>query len=787
MGLTIGTVVVILLSLYVKDEWTFDQFHEKSDRIYRAWVKEHVQDEIFFNTVTPYILGSELRDNFPEIDQVVRYATINSQIKKGNFTEQENIHVVEPSFFKVFDFELLRGLEGEAMEALHSVIVTEEMGQKYFGDPYPMGQTMTMQLGGEWVDFTVSGVIEDAPSNSSIQYDLIIPFKNTENLFSERGRQSWTNVFVETYALLNTENNVADLEAKIAPFVDEKVSRMYEPGEYIVGLQPLTDIHLNGEYPVGLVSVSNSQYPYILAGVALLILILACINFTTLAVGRSVTRAKEVGVRKTSGATRGQLMMQFWSEAMVTAGIAVGLGLLLAHLFLPYFNTLADKQLTIDFSLSNMLILLSLVFVVGLLSGLYPSLVLSNFSPIRSLRGAISKIGNDRHVVLRGLVSFQFVLSILLIICTMVMTQQMRFLQNKNLGFSQDQIIVLPYSRSGARLSQQMEEGKNILNRLRSELNGKQDFKAFAYSTHTFGTPGWVNLGYTDDATQQYRNFMVNEIDEQFLPLHEIDIIEGRNFSSETAADSQAVIVNKAYVDAFGVQVGQAMQEPFNDFRVVGITDDFNFESLHSDIRPLVLPFSMLKLRRQASDMNASDAPTPKLSIKVNSDNLQATLSTLRMAWKEVAQEQPFNFSFLDNNLDRLYRSESRLSQLIGLATGLAIFIACLGLFGVATLMIAQRRKEIGIRKVLGASVADIVLMLNKNLSIQVIVATVVAIPLAYYFMQNWLSDFAYRVSISPWVFLLAGIAALVLAWVAVSFQSLKAAISNPVKSLRSE
>lgn len=786
-GLSIGTAVFILLALYVHDEWTFDRFHANSRQIYRAWVKEHLKDEVFFNTMTPYILGQELRDNFPEIRQVARYLTLNTQVKKGNFSEQENVHVVEPQFLKIFDFPLLRGNAEQALQGIRSAVVTQETGIKYFADPYPVGQTLTMQVAGAWQDFTITGVIAKAPGNSSIRYDILIPFENTKSFMSEGGRMSWTNVNVETYVLLDAANRVRELEAKIAPFVDGKVAGDYAPGKYQIGLQPLTDIHLNKDYPEGIVAVSDSRYPYILAGVALLILALACINFTTLAVGRSVARAKEVGVRKATGATRGQLMAQYWSEAVVTATIAVVAGMMLAQLSLPYFNTLADKALATGFSVGRIAFLGGLALLIGLLSGAYPALVLSSLSPVSILRGAVSKIKNARQTVLRGLVSFQFALSILLLICTMVMTRQMRFLQNRNLGYEKEQVVVVPYSRSGAKLTEQLAEGKTVLERLRHEANGKAGISGLAFSTHTFGTPGWTNVGYTDQATQQFRSFYLNGVDEQFLPMHGIQLLEGRSFSAASTADRQAVVVNEAYAHSFGVSVGQPMQAPFEAYTVIGIAKDFNFESLHTAVQPLVMAAEPIGIVRAGSDVNFGDFPNPKISVKVSGGNLPATLSALRLAWQQAAPEQAFDYAFLDDNIDRQYRAETRLSQLIGLATGLAIFIACLGLFGIATLTVSQRAKEIGVRKVLGATSAGITGLLAKDFLKLVLLSLVIASPAAWYFMQKWLADFAYRIHMPWWLFAAAGAATVAIAALTVSFQSVRAALANPVKTLRSE
>ena len=737
----------------------------------------------------PYILGQELRDNFPEIEQVVRYTTMSTQVKKGNFSETEQIHLVEPSFLKMFDFPLLRGKADQVLEGVHQLVLTKEMGQKYFGDPFPIGQTLTMQVGGEWTDFEVSGVVHKAPGNSSIQYSMFIPFENTKTYMSERGRSSWTNVNVETYIQLNRDNNANEMEAKVAPFVDEKVAKSYKPGEYIVGFQPLTDIHLNNEYPVGFVQVSDSRYPYILGAVALLILALACINFTTLAVGRSVSRAKEVGVRKATGATRGQLMMQFWSEAVLTAGIAVIIGIIIAEAALPFFNSLADKQLAISFSPQTAMAALALILLTGLLSGLYPALVLSGFTPIQTLRGAISKMGNDKHVVLRGLVGFQFVLSILLIVCTMVMAQQMRFLQNKNLGYNKDQVVVVPYNRSGVGLIDNTEEGAKVTDLLRNELAGKPGILEVARSMHTFGAQGWLSIGYTEEATEHFRSFFINGVDRHFMEMMDIELKEGRQFSKETNADQKAVIINEAFAKEYGLEnpVGRTLQEPFQEFTVIGLAPDFNFESLHNEVQSLCIATDPIGLLRIASDVTSNDSPNPKISVKIAGDNIPGALSTLRMAWKKAAPEQPFSYTFLDESIGQQYNAESRLSQIIGLATALAIFIACLGLFGIATLTIAQRLKEIGVRKVLGASTGDIVFLLNKNFTVMVVIATLLALPLAWFAMNSWLDDFAYRIAVSPWTLGLGGLVALLLTWVTVGWQTVRAALGNPVESLRSE
>lgn len=355
-GLSIGTAVVIILLLFVKNEWSFDKFHSKSDQIHRTWVKEYFKGELIWNSVTPLLLGDELKNNFPEIKESTRYMSNTSLVKNGAFSESEKVFYVDPSFLTMFDFPLIKGKKEAALSQPSQIVITEKMGEKYFGNNAPIGQNISLQIDGEWVDFLISGIIEKAPINSSIQYDILIPFEYTNNFFGEGTRNCWTCVFGETYVQIDPNTNIENLHTKIASFMDDKNIGDYKSGEYVVGLQPLTDIHLNNDIPVGEVSVSDSRYPYILAWVALLILLLACINFTTLSVGRSLTRAKEVGVRKVTGATNWQLRAQFWSEAILTSGVALVIGLVLAQLLLPLFNSLAASQLVLEASLENILL-----------------------------------------------------------------------------------------------------------------------------------------------------------------------------------------------------------------------------------------------------------------------------------------------------------------------------------------------------------------------------------------------------------------------------------------------
>lgn len=786
-GLSIGVMTVILLMLFVQDEWSFDHFHQNHDRIYRTWVKENFQGEIFFNSISPFVLGDELKDNFPSFENVVRYMTLGSQVKNGEFSEQEEIHIVENGFFEIFDFPVLMGKADEMLSGMHQVVLTEEMGLKYFNDPSPVGQIVKLQLNGEWIDFTVSGIVKKAPSNSSIQYDFIIPLENMKTVTSEGGRTSWTIVNVETYVMTKPGVDIDQLSKEVAPFIDDRVAGIYEAGEYIVGFQPITDIHLNKEVPVGLVPVSDARYPKILGWVALLILLLGAINFTTLAVGRSVSRAKEVGVRKVNGATRQQLIGQFISESILVSIISVLIGGVLARILLPFFNQLAEKSLFFHMSFETTIYLCGLALVTGTVSGIYPAIVQSGFKPIRSLRGKTTKSGSQKHWVLKGLVVSQFVLSSVLIVCTLIMGQQLGFLQSQNLGFEKEHQLIIPFTQSGEGLAEEIENGKQIAQRLRNELGGNTDFSGFSMSTHTFGAPGWSEIGYSEEGLEQYSKFYANEVDEEFIPLYQLKIKEGRNLSNDMMGTGKFVIVNDAYQKLFDVHVGGPMQSPFNAYTVLGILEDFHFESLHNKIGPLVLSNDLVGLIRNGGDYSFDDFPNPKISAKMDGANIPGAISSLKKVWERIAPEQAFEFSFVDDNLDRQYRAEARLSFILRIATGLAILIACMGLFGIASLSISQRTKEIGVRKVLGASARGIFGMLSKEFIKLAAVALVIAAPIAFYLMREWLQDFAYNIGVKWWVFVVAGGLLILITLLTVSYQSIKAAMHNPADSLRTE
>jgi len=796
-GLAIGMGCCILIALYVQNEWSYDEFHTKADRTYRAWVQERTSDgREILNTSTPVVLSPTLKANIPEIEHVTYIYQFNNLTKTAGKADplSESVRVVHDDFFRIFDFGLMQGDQSSVFNNPSSVVLSEQAAMRLFGTEQAVGEVLSIRIGDEYLDFTVTGVLENAPSNSSLDYNILIPFENLNNLVAERSRNSWFNIFGSTYVTLQEGVKPADLDSKFEAMMQSTLGEdIYEETQYKVGLQPLTDIHLNPDFPAGLARVSDPVYSYILAAIALLILLIACVNFMTLSISKSAARAKEVGVRKTIGAVRTHLMYQFWGEALLMALFAFGLGITFAELLLPLFNELSATNLGIQLGLQTVGYLLLMAVVVSLIAGIYPALILSGFKPAEVLKGRMN-MSADRGSFQKYMVVFQFALSITLIIGTITIRQQLNYVQNKNLGFQKDQVLVL---ESGVRNTMQntpdevIQNGYNRKQILESRLGSMPEIEAITASSYTpVQTGGWFRMGFQDEQDKNW-NFNANIIDANFIPTLGINLVEGRNFSPENPSDmNRAIIVNKAAVEYFGWDnpIGQRLPGPeFNDHEVIGVVEDFHFESLHSPVQPLVLAMMPNVLFSGISNLSLSNSFNPRFSIKFTTGNLTATLAQVKSAWQEVAPGVPFNYTFVDQALDSQYRQERRLSQIVTTGALLAILIACLGLFGLASLMVVRRTKEIGVRKVLGASSSNIVLLINKEFTKLVAIAFVIAAPIAWYGMSNWLQDFAYRIELGAGIFALAGITVLTIAWATVSWQSIKATLINPVESLRSE
>ena len=779
LGLAVGITCCVLIMLFVRSEFSYDRFHTKADRIYRMWQDEKFQGQEFKNTITSIPMGPAMQGSFPEVETMCRVFSSNTLIKVNNNSFNESFTMVDSTMFRIFDFKLIQGNRVDPFPTSNSVIITPKIAKKYFGNTDPMGKSFEIQLGDTKQLFTIAGIAAQAPEESSIKYDILIPYSNDRLVFSERMLHSWFNIFNETYVLLRKDVPVAGLEKKFQPMLKQQLGEDYGSEEFNMYLQPLTAIHLDNSLPAGNQPISNPKYSYILATIGILILLVACINFITLSVGRSTTRALEVGVRKALGAERKQLIRQFWGEALLVTLVSVVIGLAIALVLLKPFNQIINRSLVFHFDPLFTLFCILLIGIIALIAGIYPAIILSGFSPIEVLKGKL-KMKDSAGFLRKGLIVGQFVASIVMIICTILISKQMNYLQHKDLGYKKDQVIIVPTSKKRA-------EAYPLARLYKTELSKYPEVLGVSASIFSFSETPWVNLGYSDDK-KNYHSFQYNEVDASFFETMQIPIVQGRGFQAQNPADTNnSIIVNETLVKEYGIK--DPIGKRFGKYsqQIVGVTKDFNYESLHNKIQPLVLSLKYDTMGRQSSDVSFANSPQPRISVRMKAGNVQDNINILKKAWQAVAPNQDFEYHFLDESLASAYEQEQKSATVVKIASGLSIFIACMGLFGLATLTVTRRTKEIGIRKVLGASATQLVKLLSKDFLVLIVVASLIAFPVAWWAMNKWLADFAYRTGISWWVFAIAAIVSIVIAFVTISTQAVKAAMMNPVKSLRTE
>lgn len=780
IGLSVGIACCILIMLFVKSEWSFDRFHSKADRIYRAWLEEHYQGEVFKNTVTPVPLAPVLQQGLPEVEASCRVAALTPTLRYHNNSFNDPVSMVDSNFFKVFDFQVIKGNKENPFPDKESLLLTTGAAKKYFGKDNPIGKNLELFLPRDTVLFTVAGIVEKPSVESSIQFDILIPFSNARHVYNDRTMTSgWSNVSVSSFVLLKKHAPITAANAKISSIMDPLVTRNYKPGEYLVRLQPLKDIHFNNTLPPDVAKPSDPKYSYILATIGILILLIACINFVTLSVGRSATRALEVGVRKVLGAERQQLIRQFWGEALLMTIISMLIGIAIAFFLQKPFNQLADRNLTISFNISTVFFFIILIAIIGLLAGIYPAFILSNFKPIQVLKGRLME-GDNIGIFRKALIVGQFVASIIMIIGTLSVGKQLKFLRTKDLGYNKEHVVVVQTNKP-------RKDGNQLAGLYKNEIQKNPEVAGVTNSLYSMAEYGWMTLGYTDD-NNVFRQFLFNAVDDDFISVMNFKVVLGRNFSKNISSDSNYVLVNEALVKEYG------WKDPLNqklpgkyDHRVLGVVKDFNVQDLHNPIGPAMLALKPDSVFRRSSDVVFNFPPTPRISVRFRGGDVHSQIGFLRTSWKKVAGDQEFQYTFLDDALKTAYQQEERLSKIIQYASFLSIFIACMGLFGLATLVVARRTKEIGIRKVLGADVSQIVALLSKDFILIVVIASIIAFPLAWWGVSKWLQDFAYRIDI-PWMaFAFSALIALLIALATVSLQAVKAALANPVKSLRTE
>ena len=790
LGLSLGIACCVLIALFVKDELTFDTFHANANRIYRVFVKEDWgENQQFFNTTTPMPMGPALKDNLPEVESFVRLVPINTMVKNGEKQFSEGVVVADRSAFSVFDFEWIKGERAVALHDPHNLVITQHTAEKYFGQADPIGQSLSIQVGENFEAFTVTGVVS-VPTNSSIRFNLVIPDHNYSKLFSERQLNSgWFNIHPSTYVLLREGSTAAQAESKFPDLFRRLLGdEDFKQSKYAPGLQPLTSIHLDTSYPTGDAPVSDVKYSYILGAIAVLILVVACINFVTLSVGRSLKRAREVGIRKVVGAQRRQLVAQFIGEAILITTVALVVGVMLSVLGLPLFNQLSGKQLIFSWNGFLLIVAASLLLIIGLMAGSYPAFVLSSFKPIAVLKGSL-QTGSTKQRMRQILVGVQLVLSIFLVSSTLIMQQQLNFLQNKNLGFNKEQVAVIQLNvpRVG-RMGERVNKGFEMAEQFKTELGKVSGVVATCASSHDFGNGGWTAVGFTDEQGT-YRNFNMNVVDDEYIPLMKMELVAGRNFT-DAVADRKGVIVNEAFAKEYGWTDVTGKRIPgkgFGDHEVIGIVKDFNYTSLYTSVPPLVLVQDPVLILAGSENINFENSPMPKLFVRLAPDNMQATLNQVKGVWDKLTAAEEFDFTFVDQALDAQYKSDQNLGKIVSLATLLAVLIGSLGLYALASLAMQNRTKEISIRKVMGATEQSLLVLLSRDYVLMILISLVLSVPVTWYLMTSWLQNFQYRIEVGWQVFALAGGLSMVVAMLTISYQALKTAWTRPAETLKYE
>ena len=770
LGLAIGMTCCLLIFLYVSQELSYDSFHTKSDRIYRLVtdIKTPTETLNIGETSTP--MAAYMKSDFPEVEDMVRIDNAQFLLQKDDQTFQEDEAITADStFFKVFSFTLLRGNPQTALKDPFSLVLTEDAAKKYFGNEDPLGQRLLME---SEYDCTVTGVMENVPENSSFDFEILISMSTRLEEFAPGLNEHWGNFTNVAYVLLTEQADPKELESKLPHFLSNYISEK-DRGEgmnYTLFLEPLSEVYYSerGGFKVG--SLTNVK---IFSVIAIFILLIACINFMNLATARATERAKEVGIRKVVGAVRRQLTTQFLFESVLLSLIAFLLALLLGELLLPIFNQLAGKAVATSVfnNFYHLLFFVAIALTIGLLAGIYPALVLSHFKSVAILKGRFSS--SQRGVVLRkALVVAQFAISIVLIVGTLVVYVQLDYMQNQTLGFKKNRMLVIDFRGDNA-IQEKVETFKQ-------QLANHPGVESVSVSSSVPGRNNSHAYSEIENPTgdMQASNVNLFYVDHNFLKQYKMGVAAGRFFSEDFSTDTSAMIVNEALVKSYGYSsaediIGQRFSQWGVEGEIIGVVKDYHFRSLQQEIGSMTIRMESTFARY--------------FSINVETDDLSGTLASLEKEWQTLAPQRPFNYFFLDEAFDQQYRAEVRFGQLFIYFAGLAIFIACLGLLGLISYTIVQRTKEIGIRKVLGATESSIVRLLSKDFLVLVLISFVVATPVAWYALQQWLADFAYRTPMPWWVFVLAGSVATFIAMLTVSFQSIKAAISNPVDALRSE
>ncbi|MBS1745234.1 MAG: ABC transporter permease [Bacteroidetes bacterium] len=776
VGLSIGLACAMLIILYVKDEVSYDRFLNNSNNIYRI-VTQNVDVNGKGERKDPntgFLQGPRFAQNVPEIKSFVRIQQGTENIKLGTEVKDQELLYVDSSFFNIFSFPLVSGNRATCLKEPLSVVLSEDAAKRQFGTTDAIGKIVMLKDDSVFVPHKVTAVTKNCPQNSSIKFDMLLPFK--ESQADASNSENWFNFFLNTFVVLNPHANIQAVESKMQKFYTgdskdaiESLKKQFgdevDNWKAIYLLQPMLDMHMSTELPSqnGLSGASNPMYSYILSGIALFILLIACINFVNLTVARSVKRAKEIGIRKVVGGSRKQLIFQFLGESLLLCTIAFVLAIVIVQLVLPVFNDLSNKSLALSYLFDVKLIAgyISLFILTSLLAGFYPALVLSGYNPVKTLYSRFSLAG--KNYLQKSLVVLQFALASFLIIATFTIYKQFNFLTTENLGYDDQDIITV-------------------------EKNFKSHNEAWLFKNELLKNSNIISVAPRNDGSWSTMARLSNDssiqfdyetVDESFLPTLKIPIVEGRNFSTAFPADSAtSVLVNESFVKKAGWKnpIGQTVNFWYRNkiYSVIGVVKDYHYQSLNREIGP------------QLFTMNP-DNSYGTVFIKIKPNTASSALKTIQSKFKQLFPLSPYSYVFMNDKNIKAYDAEAKWKQIMLFGAILTIFISCIGLFGLSVLSAEKRTKEIGIRKVLGASVNRVVVILSKDFLKLVAISLIIAIPAAWIVSKKWLENYPYRITLSWWLFASGAVLVVLIALVTVSFQAIKAAMANPVKSLRTE
>ncbi len=777
LGLTIGMAACLFILQYVTLELSYDNFHANKNNLYRMQLDRYDRGELSTQWAAGCAgIGPALKENFPEVKGFVKMHSSNTVLSYHDLSFRENrVHYATEDFFEIFSFKLLSGVDSSVLKEPYKMVISESTAKKYFKEEEPVGKTMT--LNGE-VDFEVTGVFEDVPENTHMKFDILYSFETYVDLTNETARTAWQWDGFHTYILLEPGTDPLDFEAKLPAFVEEQQGeelKNFEAGMEF-HLQPIEDIHLYSNYMMEFETNGDGKTVYALLIIAFFILIIAWVNYINLSTSKSMDRAREIGIRKVMGSYRTQLIGQFLIESLVLNFLAALLAVMLIVLLVPQFNNLTGQNISLAllFNLQFWMALIVIFTLGALLSGLYPAIIMSSFKPVAILKGKQSN-SMGGNMLRRVLVIFQFIASVTLIVGTITVYRQITYMRSQDLGVSIDQTLVI----RGPNVVDSTYT--NMFNTFKTEVLRNSAIKNLTASTAVpGGQPGWnaggIRLVHEDAShSKQYR---ILGFDYDFVDAYGLEVLAGRNFSEEFSNDRATVLFNESAVSYMGFDdLEEALDKDIyfwgDTFKIIGVVKDYHQESLRSNFEPLI--FRLIP--------NAQAF----YSVKITTNDINTTIGSIENEFKALFPGNPFDYFFLDDHFNQQYKADIQFGKVFGTFAGLAIFIACLGLFGLSAFTAIQRTKEIGIRKVMGASVQNILSLLTKDFSKLIVIAILIASPLSWYIMSNWLQSFAYRIELSWLIFLVSGLIVIMIALLTVSIHTLKAASSDPVKSLRYE